>query len=282
MRPAHIIVIHPIGVNNRKGYIAQAGKLPMDSRILENIGLSRGEIKVYLALLRLGETSSGPLIIKSGVARSKVYDILEKLKGKGLASEAIVGDTRHFQAASPEKIAGYMARKRKELEVQEAQFKKVLPELLDLRKSIGEKQEAKAYVGFEGIETFFDEALGELEKGGEYLALTFSDRSVNSERIGRMFRRFHQRRAAKRIRARILVNEEDVLSRRRMDFSDTGFYEFRSTEQKTPTGVAIFGDIVATVSWGETPRVFVVACRENAEQYRKFFQGIWKDAEPVR
>ena len=61
----------------------------MDTKILENIGFTKGEIRVYLAMLDLGNTTTGPIILKSKVARSKVYEILERLKEKGLISEVI-------------------------------------------------------------------------------------------------------------------------------------------------------------------------------------------------
>ena len=57
----------------------------MNLKILEEIGLTKGEIKVYLTLLKIGNTTSGRIINESGVSRSKVYDVLERLKQKGLA-----------------------------------------------------------------------------------------------------------------------------------------------------------------------------------------------------
>ena len=39
----------------------------IDTEILEDLGLSNSEVKVYLSLLELGETTSGPLLQKSGL-----------------------------------------------------------------------------------------------------------------------------------------------------------------------------------------------------------------------
>ena len=54
----------------------------MDSNSLKELGLTDGEIKVYLALNQLGETTSGPIVDKSGVSISKVYLILDRLFSK--------------------------------------------------------------------------------------------------------------------------------------------------------------------------------------------------------
>ena len=66
----------------------------MNAKILENIGLTDGEIKVYLALIKLGSSTSGPITDKSGVSRSKIYNILERLIQKGLVSYTIKEKTR--------------------------------------------------------------------------------------------------------------------------------------------------------------------------------------------
>ncbi len=73
----------------------------MDTRLLEELGLTQGEIKAYLALLKLGSTSTGPLAKESGVSRSKLYAILDRLEKRGLASHVEERGVIQFQAAEP-------------------------------------------------------------------------------------------------------------------------------------------------------------------------------------
>ena len=54
----------------------------MDKKILHDIGLSEGEIKVYLALLKLGLAKKTELANGSGVSSSKVYEICNRLQKK--------------------------------------------------------------------------------------------------------------------------------------------------------------------------------------------------------
>ncbi len=251
----------------------------MSAQILEKIGFTRGEIKVYFALLELGETSTGKIISKSQVARSKVYEILEKLEKKGLVSEAIKSGTRYFQASNPERVLDYIKNKEKELKQDEKEFKEILPELKEKQKFQEKKQEVKVYTGFEGVKTFYNEILDQLQKGDEYLAMTFSDKSLDNKSIILFFQNFHLKRAERGIKAKILSNEKDRLTQSKMNYSKTKFYEFKTTRQTLPAGIAIFKDTVATFNWGEIPRVFVVICKENAEQYRKFFYEIWSKSK---
>jgi len=56
----------------------------MKLETLETIGLTKGEIKVYEALLELGESTKTPIANTSGISPGKVYDVLERLMKKGL------------------------------------------------------------------------------------------------------------------------------------------------------------------------------------------------------
>jgi len=250
----------------------------MNNPLLEKIGLTPGEIKVYFALLGLGDTTTGPIITKAQVASSKVYDILTKLIQKGLVSESIKSGTKHFQAASPDKIMDFIRQKEKEIQNEKNQFEKLLPQLKARQKFQEQKQEAKIYADIEGVKTYFADTLEQLKKGDEYLALTFADKALENKSIIATFQKFHQKRAQKGIFAKIIANENDK-SAKDMDYSNTKLYEFRTTDQIIPTGIAIFKDSVATLNWGKTPRVFVIICKENAEQYKKFFYSTWSKSK---
>ena len=61
----------------------------MELELLKEIGLTDSEIKVYIALLELGSSSKGPIVDKSHVASSKIYELLEKLMQKGLVTQVL-------------------------------------------------------------------------------------------------------------------------------------------------------------------------------------------------
>src|SRR3989344_337750 len=61
----------------------------MNEQLLEDIGLTKGEIKVYLTLLKLRETTTGKIIEEAQISSGKIYEILDKLIKKGLVSYII-------------------------------------------------------------------------------------------------------------------------------------------------------------------------------------------------
>ena len=76
----------------------------MYQEILQKIGLSLNEARVYEALLYLGEVNVNKISIKSKVHRRNVYDSLNKLIGKGLASETFIKGEKFFKAIDPERL----------------------------------------------------------------------------------------------------------------------------------------------------------------------------------
>ena len=83
----------------------------MDVKPLEELGLTNGEIKVYLALVKLGETTSGPIVDESGISVSKVYYVLDRLAKKGLVSHVVKNNVKHFSAATPDRLLDYLKEK---------------------------------------------------------------------------------------------------------------------------------------------------------------------------
>ncbi len=246
---------------------------------MEDIGFTRGEIRVYLALLDVGRSTSGSIINKSGIARSKVYEIFEKLKQKGLVTETRQRNMRHFQAAPPERIKDYIQEKEAELHQKGLEFEKYLPDLQQRINALKKEPVVNVYHGFEGIKSMYSEILHQLDQGEEYLAITMENKSWEQKSATLFFRKFHQQRAKQGIRAKILTTNKKYVGNSDVDFSKSGKYEMRFTNRALPSGIAIFKDTVATFVWGKVPSVFSIQNAVNAEQYRRFFNEVWKRAE---
>ena len=65
----------------------------MIKEILKSIGLSKNEIKIYIALLELGPCLMGKICGKTKIHRRNVYDSIEMLKEKGFISSTIINNT---------------------------------------------------------------------------------------------------------------------------------------------------------------------------------------------
>lgn len=178
----------------------------MDTSALRNIGLTDGEIKVYLALIRLGETTSGPLIDESGISPSKVYSVLDRLAKKGLASHIMKRKTKYFKAADPNRLLIHIKEKESELKSQEAKIKQLIP-ILELQNNSAITQEtAQVYDGLKGIQTARERTLKIMNKGDEMWIIGIS-RTPYEGSMTPYFKDYHKRRYEKGIKCRYLYNE---------------------------------------------------------------------------
>ncbi|MBW2997510.1 hypothetical protein KY349_04185 [Candidatus Woesearchaeota archaeon] len=177
----------------------------MNLEPLRELGLTEGEIKVYTALISLGETTSGPLVEESGVSVSKVYQILDRLAKKGLASHIVKRKTKYFRAADPNRLFVYLQEKQNLLKDQEKDLQKLIPEL-ELRHEIAKTEEtAQVFDGLRGIQTARERTLKIMKKGDEMWVIGIA--KTPYDRLTPYFAEYHKRRYEKGIKCHYLYNE---------------------------------------------------------------------------
>jgi HTH-type transcriptional regulator, sugar sensing transcriptional regulator len=110
------------------------------SPILQQLGLTERQVKVYLACLELGPSSVLQIAKKAGLKRPTVYLVLDELREKSLILEIPKKTTTFYVAEQPEKILEDL-RKKEEL------FSQVLPSLKALDNKSAQKPVVKFYEG---------------------------------------------------------------------------------------------------------------------------------------
>ncbi len=171
---------------------------------LKRIGLTDGEIKVYLALLELGNSTSWDITQKSKVSGSKVYEVLDRLTGKGMVSVITKNNIKYFEATSPERILDYLEDKNREIESEKAEIRKIIPDLL-LKKSVSKKGVVRVFTGFEGAKAVFEETLNDCKKGDEMLGWGLTEQPSSWESY---FNEREKVRDKKGIIHRAIINEK--------------------------------------------------------------------------
>ena len=139
--------------------------------LLEEMGLSRNEIKIYLILLKLGLTTTGAIIKQTRIHNSKVYDGLERLAYKGLVTHVVIANTKHFRAVNPERLLDFLEDKKKLVETQERNIKEFLPQLKAMQDLGIEETQAEIFQGWKGMETIFNEGIKAMGKNDIWYVL---------------------------------------------------------------------------------------------------------------
>jgi len=243
--------------------------------LLEGIGLTRGEIKVYFALLELGPSTTGEIIKKARVSRSKVYEMLDRLMDKGLASFVIKENTKYFEAADPEQVLHFIRREKSILIEKEESLKQILPVLKQKQKFGKIPQTATVYEGIKGIKTIYSDVLYSLQKGDKYCAVAAEPEVVKSEDFVYFIQNFHRRRQERDIKVRLIALPEikDIISN---TIAKTKLIQIRYSTQFIPAALLIYKDKVATYVWAKSPTGIVIRSKFIADRYRKYFEQIWK------
>jgi len=249
----------------------------MEELLLEKLGLTRGEIKVYLALVKLGESTIGPIGKESKVSKSKIYDILDRLIEKGLTGYIIKQDARYFTANDPCMILEYIGKKEKELENTKKEVEKALPSLLLQRNSLDKKRVAELYEGFEGIKAVREELMLSFSAGDALLVLGAP--KIANEKWEGWFLDFHKRRIKRKVRMKIIYNsdaQEYGEVRSKMGLTEV---KYLPNFLVSPNWIDIFPNAVLFVVILYTPIALVVRDKELAESFRGYFDIMWKNSK---
>jgi sugar-specific transcriptional regulator TrmB len=244
----------------------------MNEKVLEDIGLTKGEVAVYLSLLELGETTTGAIIKSSRITGSKVYEILDKLIKKGLVSYITKERTRFFQASSPKRLIDYVEAREKEIAKRKRNIESIIPSLEAIREIKKETQSAQLFEGYEGIRTVFNMILEQLDPGDEYYAFSLGE-ELKIKKVTAFLNSHHGKRIRKKIRLKIIADLKDKALFKYL--SRTHGITVRFVENPVPLGVFIFKDYIATFTFREKPTAFLIKSQQISDSYRKFFNYIW-------
>ena len=263
--------------NNNKIYIALKPNRTMETSFLTEIGLTPGEIKSYLALLKLGSSSTGPLSKEAQVSRSKLYDILDKLEKKGMVSHIEQNGVIKFQAVEPSKIKTYLKEKENKLKEIETKFEEYLPQLEALKKS-GKAQTVTVYQGVNGLITIHEHTYLKLAKGEEYVYMGIPKFQPETHHM--YWQRDHTRRIKTGIKCRLLFNRDtpsEILKNRNSYRGCDARY--MPSDIKTPAYMLIYKDTTVIVVPSNNPLCIEIINQDVADSYMAYFETLWKLAK---
>jgi len=243
---------------------------------LKRIGLTGGEIKVYLALLELGSSSTGRITKKSGISGSKVYEVLDRLANKGLASSTIKNGVKYFEVAQPTKILEYLEEKKESVDKEKQEILKIMPQLI-LKQHSAPKAEAKVYTGWEGMKTVNEDIINTLKKGEEWLEMGLTTQPESWENY---FNKKQKERAKKGIIHKSLLNiQYKGLYAARKNLPHT-YYKFLPKEFEMPISTDIYSNKVAIfILLKEAPTTIVIESKIVADSFKKYFYAIWNNVK---
>ncbi|MBW2982096.1 hypothetical protein KY343_04405 [Candidatus Woesearchaeota archaeon] len=247
----------------------------MNLENLKELGLTKGQISVYSAILELGISGLNKIHEKTGIERRNIYDILNKLIEKGLISYTVEKGKRTYQCTHPNKILEEIKAKEENLK----ELRKQVPQIKDLFDISRPEIRAEVYRGNEAIKSLMNESLEYKEHywiggnaGIQYTPLKY------------WFNHWMKKRIEKRCMMYDLVDYGrflDYFKSNSLKKQKKEFYRLRELPKdlSSPMVILIFGDKVAQILWNKQSFAFVLESKEIKESFMKYFNYFWKRAK---
>jgi sugar-specific transcriptional regulator TrmB len=223
--------------------------------VLQQFGLTEGEVKLYLRLLTFGEATASGLAKKTNTNRTFTYDRLKKLQDTGLVSYVVKDTKKYFKAADPNQLLAILKEK-------EEQISAILPELEGLRKVQGEGPDVKVFSSKKGVRTVLNTVLK--RKGTVYVQGSFKKfEDVMQE----FYTIWNSRRVKAKVRLKVLSNEIIDLSLAEVDI-------LPENEKSTITTFT-FGEVHIMILWSDVPVAIQIESKAIARDSLSLFNTIW-------
>ncbi len=232
------------------------------SATLQKLGLEKQEVKTYLALLDLGETTATKLANRTHIGRVHMYQIINKLIGKGLASEVTKEKIKYFSAADPNTLL-------KDLQEKEEDLKAILPQLLTRQKESKTETKVELYKGKKAIMNILRLIIHEDKPyfflGGGEEACTHLELEFNI---------ILREAARKKVKGRILETKN-----RKYFIGKYEDYRFLPEQLISSTSLVVWGNKTGVFVWSEPYYLIVIENQEIAKSNLTHFNYLWSIAE---
>lgn len=249
----------------------------MNTDSLRRLGLTDGEIKVYLALLETGRAPITLISVKTKLNRTGLYDLIEGLVKKGLVSFVFEEKKKYYQAAKPQRILEYLEEKKQELTSEETILKVLVKELSKIRSRREEQLNVEIYRGKKGIKTILEDVFEECKKGDEVLA--FGLGGSNFEKLlGSYYHHYifkHVNDFGIKFKAIFNDSEKEEPYLKELGKIPLTRAKFIFKKYEMPTHTRIYGNKVAIIILEKEPTAILIEDKNVAQGYRYFFEFLW-------
>ncbi len=248
--------IYPFCFSNRMDEVEEA---------LHTIGFDEKEVLMYVALLKRGESSATIISKETGIERTLVYYILERLLGKGLVSFKQKNNVKYYAASDPKNILVSLNEKLKV-------YKNVLPTLQKMKRATSDGDlQVDVFKGFEGSKA----VLRDIFKTKKEILVLGEQGQLQKEYPEYKHVYFHSLEKTN-IQERVIVRED---LRGKVGSSKKSEFRYVSKDSISPTTTTISDDKIIITVWEKPTYHIVIKSKKIADSYKTYFQHVWKGAK---
>lgn len=228
---------------------------------LKQIGLSDAEATIYQSLLKLKKANVKDIAKECGFHRTNIYDVLEKLKEKGLVTSHKEGKVVYYQASDPQNLYDFLEEKKQTLD-------SIFPLLQQLQASSSEKVNVEVFKGNEGMKAVFRDMIRTKKT-----IYGFGIKGQLREKIPIFAKQIIGQLKREKIKYYAIFTERDNLPEY--------ITEARYVNEKLsgPIATFIYGDKINIQIYEPSLLAIVIHSQEVAKSYKQHFDLLWKAAK---
>jgi HTH-type transcriptional regulator, sugar sensing transcriptional regulator len=232
------------------------------TKVLEKLGFSPNEIKVYLTLNKNGSTTAGKISKLANIDRSSAYNSLKLLQERGLVSYVLEGNVKYFQVTGPRRLLDY-------LKEQEEDVKEILPQLQAQHKANKQEGQVRLFKGLKGIRSIFYDIIRTGKDNYVY-----GSEGQFSERMPEFAHQFSRMKKEKGTKTHMVCRKD----RKDIDVANKD-YRYAPGIAESPAVTNIYGNKVAIIIWTDEPEGIVIENATAAKAYKSYFDFMWKHSK---
>lgn len=243
---------------------------------LESIGLTPSESSVYQALVQLGDSTRGDIVHASGITSSKIYDVLERLRQKGLVSIYLQDKVKHFKPVHPRQLLSYIDAQREELDKKESIVQDILPKLISEFMNKREEQEAELLMGLKGLEAIFREQMELLGQGDSCYVIGGTADAGKDVAMLAFWKKIHLMRKKRGIQTFMLYSKSEK-DHMQQHYANDELVSIKYINHTSPVAINVYADRTAIIIFGSPLTIVHIKSQDVANSFFQYFQLLWTD-----
>jgi len=244
----------------------------MDLQSLIDFGMTKTEARIYIGLVKLGQTQIGLIIKHTSLHRGTVYNSVNSLMKKGFVSFIDKNGIRYYTNSGEKIFENLIEERKSKLEENKKQIDNLFEDLSKIKQD--ENQEVQVFYGTESFKTLFLEIYNECKKNKiEYF---FQGRGGEmQDAIGEGFYKYTQQLKKKmKIKCRVILDTENI--HHSYHKYVTGNLRYLSTKVFSPVNYWIYGDTILLVIFQANPLTTIrIKSKYLADSFKNYFEQLW-------
>ncbi len=235
----------------------------MDLGALKPLGMTESEIEVYISLIRRGPMTVSQISEESGVHRTNIYTILNKLENMGLVSHSHEGNRKKYKTTNPENLLNYLNETKSKVE-------SIIPDLSRMRKDVNETVSVYFFKGVSGMKS----ALRDLVRDNkDIFAIGLAGH------VRKTMPNFQKQIMRDIRKSGVKIKGIYIDSIKPAEFGKFFEVRFLPKEFLSPVYTWIYGDKVVFNIWEPSITAIMIKSSHVANEYKKYFNLLWKIAK---